>query len=68
MKNFILVALVLALAAGAYYYYTYLRNTPVSALMQAARATQTHDVATFERFVDVEELTGNVVDDVASQS
>jgi hypothetical protein len=68
MKRTLLTLLVLLLAGGGYYYYKFLRNTPVSALMQAARATQTHDVATFERFVDVEALTGGVVDDIASNS
>lgn len=59
--------LLLALAGGGYYYFYHLRNTPVAALMQAVRATQTHDVATFDRFVDVEALTEGIVDDVASQ-
>lgn len=68
MKKILLVVFLLVLIAGGYYYYAYLRNTPVSALMQAARATQTHDIASFERFVDVDALAGGVVDDVASQS
>lgn len=68
MKKILLVLVLLVVAGAGYYYFKYLRNTPVSALMQAARATQTHDVATFERFVDVESLTGGVVDDVAANS
>lgn len=68
MKRILLFVLLLLLVAGGYYYYNFLRDTPVSALMQAARATQTHNLATFERFVDVNALTGSVVDDVASQS
>lgn len=68
MKRILLVVLLLALAGGGYYYYTYLRATPVAALMQAARAAQTHNVATFERFVDVDALAGGVVDDVATHS
>jgi hypothetical protein len=59
--------LLMALAAGGYYYFYHLRNTPVAALMQAVRATQTHDVATFDRFVDVEALTEGIVDEVVSQ-
>lgn len=66
MKRILLTLLLLAVVGGGYYYFKFLRNTPVSALMQAARATQTHDVATFERFVDVEALTNGVVDDVAA--
>lgn len=68
MKRVLLIILLLAVAGAGYYYFTYLRSTPVAALMQAARAVQTHDVATFERFVDVDALTGGVVDDVATHS
>ena len=68
MKRLLLLVLLLILAAGGYYYFHYLRDTPVSALMQAARATQTHDVVTFERYVDVDALTDNAVDEVASHS
>lgn len=68
MKRILLLILLLLLAAGGYYYYNFLRDTPEAALIQAARATQTHNLATFERFVDVNALTGGVVDDVASQS
>lgn len=68
MKRLLLVLLLLLLVGGSYYYYSYLRDTPVSALMQAARATQTHDVTTFERFVDVDALAGSIVDDVATHS
>lgn len=68
MKQWLLFVLLLALAAGGYYYYRYLRDTPVSALMQAVRATQTHDLPTFERFVDIDALTGGMVDDAASES
>ena len=68
MKKVLLILVLLVLAGGGYYYYRFLRNTPVSALMQAARATQTHDIATFERFVDAEALAGGVVDDVAANS
>lgn len=68
MKRLLLLVLLLILAAGGYYYLHYLRDTPVSALMQAARATQTHDVVTFERYVDVDALTNNAVDEVASHS
>ena len=68
MKRLLLAVLLLVLIGGGYYYYAYLRNTPVSALMQATRATQTHDLAAFERFVDINSVTSSVVDDVASQS
>ncbi|RZJ94637.1 MAG: hypothetical protein EOO60_02615 [Hymenobacter sp.] len=67
MKRLLLLVLLLAVAAGGYYYYTALRNSPTSALLQAAKATQTHDLATFERYVDVDAVTSGVVDDVAKQ-
>jgi hypothetical protein len=67
MKKLVLLVLLLALVAGGYYYYNSLKSAPGYALMQAAAATQTHDLTTFERYVDVDALTGHLVDDVASQ-
>lgn len=67
MKRLVLLLLLLALGAGGYFYYNSLKSGPGYALMQAAAATQTHDLATFERYVDVDALTGHLVDDVASQ-
>lgn len=68
MKRLLLFVLLLALVAGGYYYYNSLKKGPEYALLQAAAATQTHDVATFDRYVDVDALTSHLVDDVASQS
>ena len=68
MKRLLLFVLLLALVAGGYYYYNSLKKGPEYALLQAAAATQTHDVATFERYVDVDALTGHLVDDVADHS
>lgn len=67
MKKLVILVLVLALAGGGYYYYTSLKTGPQYALLQAAAATQTHDLATFERYVDVDALTSHLVDEVASQ-
>jgi hypothetical protein len=67
MKKLVLLVVLLALGAGGYYYYNSLKSAPSYALMQAAAATQTHDLTTFERYVDVDALTGRLVDDVASQ-
>jgi len=67
MKKLVLLLLLLAVVAGGYYYYTSLKAGPQYALMQAAAATQTHDLVAFERYVDVDALTGHLVDDVASQ-
>ena len=66
MKRLLLLVVLLALVVGGYYYYHSLKSGPSYALMQAAAATQTHDLATFERYVDVDALTGHLVDDVAN--
>lgn len=67
MKKLVFLVLLLAVVGGGYYYYTSLKSGPSYALMQAAAATQTHDLPTFERYVDVDALTGHLVDDVANQ-
>ncbi len=67
MKKLLLFVVVLALAAGAYYYVKSKKDGPTGALVQAAAAVQRHDVATFEKFVDVGSVTSHLVDDVASQ-
>jgi hypothetical protein len=67
MKKLVLLIVLIALAAGGYYYYTSLKTGPSYALLQAAAATQTHDLATFERYVDVDALTSHLADDVVNQ-
>jgi len=67
MKRLLLFVALLALAAGGYYYYNSAKSGPSYALLQAAAATQTHDLATFERYVDIDALTGHLVDDVVNQ-
>lgn len=67
MKRLLLLIALLLLVAGGYYYYQSLKDSPASALLQAAQATQKHDLVNFERYVDVESLTSGVVDDVANQ-
>ena len=67
MKRALLLVLILAATAGGYFYYRSFRTGPDYALLQAAKATQTHDLATFERYVDVDALAGHLVDDVAGQ-
>ncbi|WP_460617983.1 hypothetical protein [Hymenobacter ruber] len=60
--------MLLALAAGGYYYYRSLKQGPSGALVSAAAAVQTHDMAMFEKYVDVNSVTTHLVDDVAQQS
>ncbi|UYZ62230.1 hypothetical protein [Hymenobacter weizhouensis] len=66
-SRFLLFILVLA-AAGAAWYYRHLTTTPEYALLQAAKAAQTHDIAAFEKHVDVRSVADNLVDDVAAQA
>ena len=68
MKKMLLFALLLALVGGGYYYYRTLRGGPSGSLIAAAAAVQTHDMATFEKYVDVSSVTSHLVDDVTQQS
>jgi hypothetical protein len=67
MKKILLFVVALALAAGAYYYVKSKKDGPTGALIQAAAAVQAHDVASFEKFVDVGSVASHLVDNVASQ-
>lgn len=68
MKKMLLFALLLALVGGGYYYYRTLKGGPSGSLIAAAAAVQTHDMATFEKYVDVSSVTSHLVDDVTQQS
>lgn len=67
MKRIVLLLVLAALAVGGYLYYQSLKAGPKYALLQAANAARTHDMATFERYVDVESVTGSLVDQVTTQ-
>lgn len=67
MKKLFLFVVALTLATGAFYYVKSKRDGPVGALVQAAAAVKAHDVASFEKFVDVGSVTSHLVDNVASQ-
>ncbi|TPG62977.1 hypothetical protein [Hymenobacter nivis] len=67
MKKLLFFIVLLALAAGAYYYVKSKKDGPTGALVQAAAAVQAHDVASFEKFVDVGSVTSHLVDNVANQ-
>ena len=68
MKKILILLLLVALAAGGYFYYQSLKAGPKYSLMQAANAVRTHDMATFERYVDVSSVTGSLVDQISSQA
>jgi hypothetical protein len=67
MKKLLLLVVLLALGAGGYYYYRSLKDGPSGALVAAAAAVQAHDMATFEKYVDVNSVTTHLVDDVVQQ-
>jgi len=67
MKKLLLLVLLLALGAGGYFYYQSQKQGPKGALVSAAAAVQAHDMATFERYVDVNSVTTHLVDDVTQQ-
>ncbi|UOQ54155.1 DUF2939 domain-containing protein [Hymenobacter cellulosivorans] len=68
MKKIVLLLVLAALGVGGYLYYRSLTTGPEYSLMQAAKATQDHDMAAFERYVDVNSVTGSLVDQVTNQS
>ncbi len=68
MKKLLLFALLLALVGGGYYYYRTLKGGPSGSLVAAAAAVQTHDMGTFEKYVDINSVTSHLVDDVTQQS
>ena len=68
MKKLLLFVLLLALVGGGYYYYRTLKGGPGGSLVAAAAAVQTHDMASFEKYVDVNSVTSHLVDDVTQQS
>ncbi|NVO83615.1 hypothetical protein [Hymenobacter terrestris] len=65
MKKLIILIVLVAVAVGAYLYFYKVRTAPEYSLMQAYQAIDDHDPAAFERYVDVNSVTGNLVDDVA---
>lgn len=68
MKRLLILVVLIALGAGGYYYYRSITRGPEYALMQAAQATRSHDMATFEKYVDVNSVTGHLVDQITTQS
>lgn len=63
----ILALVVLAAAVGGYGYYRNWVTSPTYSLLQAHAAMQKHDMAAFEKYVNVTSITGHLVDDMAQQ-
>jgi len=69
MKKALLLGLLIIIVAGGYWYYRrVVAASPQYSLAQAANAVRTHDVATFERYVDVNKVARNLVDQVSAES
>ncbi|WP_303309663.1 DUF2939 domain-containing protein [Hymenobacter sp. BT730] len=68
MKKILILTVLVALSLGGYLYYKRLVNGPEYALMQAVKAAKTHDVATFEHYVDLPSLTDGLVEQMTDES
>ncbi|QIL76474.1 DUF2939 domain-containing protein [Hymenobacter sp. HDW8] len=70
MKKALLLGLLIIIVAvgGYWYYHTVVTASPQYSLAQAANAVRIHDVATFERYVDIDRVARNLVDQVADES
>lgn len=68
MKRLVLLLVLAAVVVGGYLYYREVTTGPKFALGQAVKALHDHDVNSFEKYVDVESVTGSLVDQVADQS
>lgn len=66
MKKILLLLLVV-LAIGAYLYYQNFVGSPKYSLLQAHEAMEDHDMAAFEKYVDVTAVTGSLIDQLAEQ-
>lgn len=66
MKKILLLLLVVVLVGG-YLYYQHYKSSPEYSLLQAHEALQDHDMAAFEKYVDVQSVTGRLVDQLAQQ-
>ncbi|HMM22959.1 MAG TPA: DUF3298 and DUF4163 domain-containing protein [Selenomonadales bacterium] len=59
---YIAVALISIIIAGLGFYFLYWRNTPEYSLQVIAKAIRTHDLATFEKYVDMDSLISRAID------
>jgi hypothetical protein len=65
MKKIMLLILAVALLGG-FWYYRSLTSGPEYSLLQAKEAAENHDLATFEKYVAVETLIGNLIDQLTA--
>jgi hypothetical protein len=64
-KNLLLVLVVVAV--GGYLYYQNFTSSPKYSLLQAHEAMEDHDMAAFEKYVDIPSVTGSLIDQLAEQ-
>ncbi|UOR04843.1 DUF2939 domain-containing protein [Hymenobacter aerilatus] len=67
MKKAFLLVTLLSVLIGGYWYYRTTAAGPKYSLLKAAAAVQSHDVAAFEQYVDVESIASDIVDQVTTQ-
>ena len=63
----IIVGILLLVLVGGYLYYRSFVSGPKYSLLQAKEAAQAHNMAEFEKYVDVKSLTSSLIDQVAQQ-
>jgi hypothetical protein len=66
MKKILLLLLVVV-AVGGYLYYQNFTSSPKYSLLQAHEAMEDHDMAAFEKYVNVQSVTGSLIDHLAEQ-
>ena len=66
MKKVVLILVVVVLIGG-YTYYRNLVTSPKYSLLQAHEAMQDHDMAAFEKYVNIESITTDLVNDMSQQ-
>ncbi len=69
MKTRLVGAAVLMIGvASAVTAYVYWKSTPAYSLRQAKHAVDSHDVGTFEKYVDVESISSRLIDDMMART
>jgi len=63
MKKFLTIAIVVTAVVGGIIYWQYTR-TPKYSLWQAKKAIEQHDLASFEKYVDVEGVVNSLIDQI----
>ena len=63
-KKWFIVSILLAVLAGAAFYFLYFIKTPAYALNETRLAVKEHDTTKFTRYVDVNSVMDNDFDDI----